>query len=95
MHGGAAGGAGIFHPRRALEAQIGRGLQHLQRGGETPAAEKPALGMVAEHDLVDVLGGETRIGQRFARNFDDAGFRQFRRQVCRTAYAPIPQCRPS
>ena len=33
MHGGRAGRAGVLDPRRALEAQIGRGLQH-QRGGE-------------------------------------------------------------
>ena len=71
MHGGGAGGAGVLHPRRALEAQIGRGLQH-QRSGEILRREAGIE--MAEHDLVDVLGGDAGICERFARHFDDEAF---------------------
>ena len=71
MHGGRTGGAGILDPRRALETQIGRGLQH-QRGGEI--LRRKAGVEMAEHDLVDVLGGDPGIGQRLAGDPHDQAF---------------------
>ena len=71
MHGGGAGGAGIFDPGGALEAQIGRRLQHQ---GSGKILRRKAGIEVAEHDLVDVLGGDTGIRQRFAGNLDDEAF---------------------
>ena len=68
MHGGRAGGAGILDPARALEAQIGRGLQH-QRGGEVLRREAGVE--MTEHDLVDVAGGDAGIGQRLLRDPHD------------------------
>ena len=74
MHGGRAGGAGILDPRRALEAQIGRSLQH-QRGGEILRREAGVE--VAEQDLVDVAGRDAGIGERFGRHLDDQAFDGF------------------
>ena len=71
MHGGRTGGAGILHPRRALEAQIGRSLQH-QRGGEILRREAGIE--MAEHDLVDVLGRDAGVGQRLARDPHNQAF---------------------
>ena len=64
MHGGRAGGAGILDPGRALEAQIGRGLQH-QRGGEILRREAGVE--MAEHDLVHIGGRDAGIGERLGR----------------------------
>ena len=61
MHRGGTGGAGVLDPGRALEAQVGRGLQH-QRGGEI--LRRKAGIEVAEHDLVDVGRRDPGIGQR-------------------------------
>ena len=61
MHGGRARRAGILDPRRALEAQIGRGLQH-QRRGEILRGEAGVE--MAEHDLIDVLGSNAGVGKR-------------------------------
>ena len=74
MHGGRAGGAGVLHPRRALEAQIGRGLQD-QRGGKILGG-KPGVEM-PEHDLVDVFCGDSGVGQRLAGNLHDQAFDRF------------------
>ena len=71
MHGGRAGGAGILDPGGALEAQIGRGLQH-QRGGEILRREAGVE--MAEHDLVDVAGGDAGVRQRRARDPHDQAF---------------------
>ncbi len=73
MHRGRAGGAGILDAGRALEAQIGRGLQH-QRGGEILRREAGVE--MTEHDLVDVLGGDTGVGQRLVGNLARSGFRR-------------------
>jgi hypothetical protein len=61
MHRGRAGGAGVLDPARALEAQVGRGLEH-QRGSEI-LRRKPGVEM-AEHDFVDIGGGNAGIGER-------------------------------
>ena len=71
MHGGRTGGAGVLDPGRALEAQIGRGLQH-QRGGKI-LCRKAGVEM-PEHDLVDVLGRDAGIGQRLAGHPHDQAF---------------------
>ena len=68
MHGRRAGGAGILDPRGALEAQLGRGLQH-QRGGEVLRREAGVE--MAEHDLVDVAGGDAGVRQRRGRDPHD------------------------
>src|SRR5712691_8033964 len=68
VHRGRAGGAGILDPARALEAQIGRSLQH-QRGGKILRREAGVE--MAEHDLVDVARLDPGIGQRLARDPDD------------------------
>ena len=52
MYGGGTGSAGVLDAGGALEAQIGRGLQH-QRSGKILRREAGIE--VAEHDLVDVL----------------------------------------
>ena len=88
MHRGGAGGAGVLDPGGALEAQIGRGLQH-QRSGEI-LRRKAGIEM-AEHDLVDVLGRDRRHRQAPRSRRGRSGSRRSRRRACRRAYAPIPQ----
>src|SRR5665213_2146721 len=90
MHGGGAGGAGVFHPGRALEAQIGRGLQH-QRGGEI-LWRKAGVEM-PEHDLVDVLGGNARVGQRLAGNTHDQAFNALTIKLTERGVSPADDCR--
>ena len=68
MDGGRSRGAGVFDARGALEAQIGRGLQH-QRGGEILGREAGIE--VAEHDLVDVACGNAGIGERVGGHAHD------------------------
>src|SRR5271155_5983126 len=63
MHGGGTGRTCVLDPRGALEAQIGRSLQH-QRGGEILRREAGVE--VTEHDLVDVFGGDAGVAERFA-----------------------------
>ena len=65
---GGTGGAGILHPRGALEAQIGRGLQH-QRGGKILRG-KASIEM-PEHDFVDILGGDAGVLERVAGHLHD------------------------
>ena len=89
MHRRRAGGAGVLHPRRALEAQVGRGLQH-QRGGEILRREAGVE--MAEHDLVHVGGRDAGVGQRVGRDPHDQALDASRRRACRTAYGPIPRC---
>ena len=43
---------------------------------------------MAEHDLVDVLGGETGIGQRFARDLDDEAFDGFVGELAERCVGP-------
>ena len=71
MHGRRTGGAGVLDARRALETQVGGSLQH-QRGGEILRG-KAGVEM-PEHDLVDVLGGNAGVGQRFVRHAHDQAF---------------------
>src|SRR3546814_5171996 len=68
MHRGASRGAGILHPRRPLEAQ-GRIFLQNQRRGEI-LSRKAAIEM-AEENLVDVGGADTRIRQRALRHAPD------------------------
>ena len=68
MHGGRTGGAGVLDPRRALEAQIGRGLQH-QRSGKILRREAGIE--MAEHDLVDVACRNCGIRERVVRHAHD------------------------
>ena len=68
MHGGGTGGAGVLDPRRGLEAQVGRGLQH-QRSGKILRREAGIE--VAEHDLVDVARRNAGIGQRVVGHAHD------------------------
>ena len=67
MHRRRTGGAGVLDPRRRLEAQLRIGLQH-QRGREILRREAGVE--MAEHDLVDVCGGNAGIGQRIGRDLD-------------------------
>jgi len=71
VHGGRAGGAGVFHTRRALKAQIGRGLQHQRRG---EVLRRKACIEMAQHDFIDVLGGNRGIGERIAGDPHDQAF---------------------
>src|SRR5262249_5881771 len=68
VHRGRAGGASVLDPARALEAQIGRSLQH-QRGGKILRREAGVE--MAEYDLVDVARLDPCIGQRLARDPHD------------------------
>ena len=68
VHGGGTGRAGVLDAGGALEAQVGRGLQH-QRGGEVLRREAGIE--VAEHNLVDVLCRNSGVGERLARDLDD------------------------
>ena len=68
MHGGGTGGAGILDAGGALEAQIGRGLQH-QRSGKILRREAGIE--VTEHDLVDIARGNARIRERFIGHTHD------------------------
>ena len=64
------GRAGILDPRRALEAQIGRGLQN-QRGGKILLRE--ACVEVPEDDLVHIGGRDAGIRNRIRSNpYDQA-----------------------
>jgi len=74
VHGGGTGGAGVLDPARALEAQVGRGLQH-QRGGEILGRE--ARVEMTEHDFVHVGGRNPRVGQRFARDAHNQALDRF------------------
>ena len=67
MHRRRTGGAGVLDARRRLEAQLRVGLQH-QRGRKILRREAGIE--MAEHDLVDVCGGNAGIGQRIGRNLD-------------------------
>jgi hypothetical protein len=71
MHRRRTGGAGILDAGRALETQIRRGLQH-QRGGKILRRE--ARIEVTQHDLVDVLGLDTGVGQGLAGDAHDQAF---------------------
>jgi hypothetical protein len=65
---GRAGGAGILHPGRPLEAQVRRGLQDQRSGkvlGREPGIEMP------QQDFIDLTGGDAGIGQRAGRGTDD------------------------
>jgi hypothetical protein len=68
MHGGRTGGAGVLDPAGALEAQIRRGLKD-QRGGKILGREAGVE--MAEHDFVDVAGGDPGIGERLRRHPHD------------------------
>ncbi len=71
VHGGRTGRAGILHPRRALEAQIGRRLQYQRRG---KILRRKAGVEVAEHDFVHIARLDAGVRQRFARHLDDQAF---------------------
>ena len=90
MHGGRTGGAGVFHARRALEAQIGRGLQH-QRGGKI--LRRKAGVEMPEHDLVDVFGGDTGVGQRLAGDPHDQAFDGFTAEFTEGSMGPPDNAR--
>jgi hypothetical protein len=68
MYRGRAGGTGVLDPARALEAQVGRSLEH-QRGSEIlrrePGVEMP------EQDLVDIGSGNPGIGERLLGDAHD------------------------
>ena len=68
MHGGRTGGAGVLDPAGAFEAQIRRGLED-QRGGKILGREAGVE--MAEHDFVDVAGGDPGIGERLGRHPHD------------------------
>ena len=61
VHGGGAGRARVLDPCRALEAQIGCGLQHERCG---KILRREAGVEVPEDDLVDVLCRDTGVEQR-------------------------------
>jgi hypothetical protein len=90
MHGGGTGRAGILYPGRALEAQIGRGLQH-QRGGEILRREAGIE--VAEHDLIDIARFDPGIGNRLARHFDDQAFDRFAGELAERCMRPAHDAR--
>jgi hypothetical protein len=61
MHRCRSGRAGVFDPRRRLEAQLRIGLQH-QRCGKILRREAGVE--VPEHDLIDVGSGNAGVGER-------------------------------
>ena len=89
MHGGAAGGAGIFNTGRRFETQIVGGLQH-EAGGEILRRE--ARTEMAQHDLVDIRGLQTRMIQRFARDADNQAFDADRIQLSKRRMRPTHNC---
>ena len=68
MHGGRSRGAGVFHPRRRLEAKRRIGLQD-ERSREI-LRRKAGIEM-PEHNLVDIARGDAGVRQRFVRDLDD------------------------
>ncbi len=74
MYRGGTGSAGVFHPRRALKTQIGGSLQH-QGGGKILRREAGVE--MAEHDLVDVLGSDSRVRERRVRHAHDEALDAF------------------
>src|SRR5262249_37511380 len=85
MNGRGARGAGILDPGRAFKAQIGRGLQH-QRGGKVLRGEAGVE--MAEHDLVDVLGGNCGIGKGIARDSHDKALDGFAGELAKRTMCP-------
>jgi hypothetical protein len=71
MHSCGTGGAGVLDPGRALEAQIGRGLQHQRRG---EILRREARVEMAEHDLVDFARPNAGIRQRLVRDPHNQAF---------------------
>ena len=90
MHRRRAGGAGIFHPRRAFKAQIGRGLEH-QRGGEILRREAGIE--MAQHDFIDVFRRNAGIGQSIAGNTHDQAFDGLAAQFAEVAMRPADDAR--
>jgi hypothetical protein len=68
MDRGRSGGAGVLHPRRALEAQSRFALHH-ERGRELLALEA-GIDLADEH-LVDVRRGNAGVRQRRADHLSD------------------------
>ena len=85
MDGRAARGTGILDPGCRLEAESVVGLQH-QRRRETLRRE--VLAEVAEIDLVDLLGAQSRIGNRLGRDLGDQGLDVFVLMLAKRRMAP-------
>ena len=71
MHGGRAPRARILHPCRRLETQVGIGLQH-QGSGEILRRESRIE--MAKHNLIDIGGGDARIGKGLVGDLDHQAF---------------------
>ena len=85
MHRGRSGRAGVFDPGRALEAQIGSGLEH-QRGGEILGRE--AAVEMAQHDFVDVLGLDPGVGERLLGDAHDQALDGFAFELAERGVGP-------
>ena len=85
MHRRRTGGAGVLDARSRLEAQLRVGLQH-QRGRKILRREAGVE--MAEHDLVDVCGGNAGIGQRIGRNLDHEALDGFRVELAEWRVRP-------
>ena len=85
MHRGRAGGAGVLDPGRALEAQLGGGLEH-QRGGEILGRE--AAIEMAQHDFVDVLRLDPGVGERLLGDPHDQALDRFAFELAERRVGP-------
>src|SRR5205085_2692756 len=85
MHGGRSGRAGVLDPGRALEAQVGGGLQH-QRGGKILGREAGVE--MAEHDLVDLLGLDPGVGERTLSDAHDQALDGFTFELAERRVGP-------
>src|SRR6185437_7901730 len=71
VHGGRTRGAGVLDAGRGLEAQMRVGLQHQRR---RKVLRRETGVEMAEHDLVDIAGGNAGIRQRLVGDLDHEAF---------------------
>ncbi len=89
MHGGRTRRAGIFHPRRALEAERRVGLQH--EGSGEILRRKSGVEM-PEHDLVDIARLKACVGDGVAGHRYDHAFDGFIRMLAEGRVRPADDC---
>ena len=85
MDGGAAGGAGVLHPRRRHKAE---GVIRLESKGAGKLLARKSGIAVADEDLVDVLSFQARIGKRATRRLNDQRFDIFIFMLSEPGVAP-------
>ena len=92
VHGRRAGRAGVLDAGGALEAQVGRGLQHQRRG---EVLRREAGVEMAEHDLIDIARPRRRHRRAPRSRPARSGSRPSRLRAFRRLYGPIRRCKPS